>query len=86
MMQRTSDMLTSLTDWTAVVVGPSIDQATIRSVQIVDLASHIAMVVAVLSNGVIEKRTVEVVTELTPEIVEHLPTLPSANRRAEAQR
>ena len=63
-------MLTSLTDWTAVVVGPSIDQATIRSVQIVDLASHIAMVVAVLSNGVIEKRTVEVATELTPEIVE----------------
>ena len=70
MMPRTSDMLTSLTDWTAVVVGPSIDQATIRSVQIVDLASHIAMVVAVLSNGVIEKRTVEVATELTPEIVE----------------
>lgn len=70
MMQRTSDMLTSLTDWTAVVVAPSTDQATIRSVQIVDLASHIAMVVAVLSNGVIEKRTVEVATELTPEIVE----------------
>ncbi|NDH11228.1 MAG: hypothetical protein EBY44_05775 [Actinobacteria bacterium] len=44
--------------------------STIRSVQIVDLASHIAMVVAVLSNGVIEKRTVEVATELTPEIVE----------------
>ena len=31
---------------------------------------HIAMVVAVLSTGVIEKRTVEVATELTPEIVE----------------
>jgi heat-inducible transcriptional repressor len=28
------------------------------------------MVVAVMSNGVIEKRTVEVATELTPEIVE----------------
>ena len=70
MMQRTSDVLTSLTDWTAVVVGPTADQATIRSVQLVDLASHIAMVVAVLSNGVIEKRTVEAATELTPEIVE----------------
>ncbi|MEO0495302.1 MAG: heat-inducible transcriptional repressor HrcA [Actinomycetota bacterium] len=69
MMHRTSDVLTSLTDWTAVVIGPTAEQATIRSVQIVDLASHIAMVVAVLSNGVIEKRTVEVATELTPEIV-----------------
>ena len=70
MMERTSDLLTQMTDWTAVVVGPTGEQATIRSVQIVDLASHIAMVVAVLSNGVIEKRTVEVATELTPEIVE----------------
>ena len=69
MMQRTSDVLTALTDWTAVVVGPTAEQATIRSVQIVDLASHVAMVVGVLSNGVIEKRTVEVATELTPEIV-----------------
>ncbi|MEM9202988.1 MAG: heat-inducible transcriptional repressor HrcA [Actinomycetota bacterium] len=69
MMQRTSDLLTQMTDWTAVVVSPTTEQATLRSVQIVDLASHIAMVVAVLSNGVIEKRTVEVATELTPEIV-----------------
>ena len=34
MMQRTSDLLTSMTDWTAVVVGPTADQATIRSVQL----------------------------------------------------
>ncbi len=70
MMERTSMLLTSLTDWTAVVVGPGAEQATIRSVQLVDLSTHIAMVVAVLSNGTIEKRTVEVATELTPEIVE----------------
>jgi len=70
MLGRTSDLLVALTDWTAVVVGPSVEQATIRSVQLIDLSSHIAMVVAVLSNGVVEKRTVEVATELTPEIVE----------------
>ncbi len=69
MLTRTSDLLTSLTDWTAVVVGPSADQATIRSAQLIDMSSHIAMVVAVLSNGVVEKRAVEVATELTPEIV-----------------
>lgn len=69
MLSRTSDLLVALTDWTAVVVGPSAEQATIRSAQLIDLSSHIAMVVAVLSNGVVEKRTVEVVTELTPEIV-----------------
>ncbi len=68
-LARTSDLLTSLTDCTAVVVGPSATAATIRSTQLVDLSTHIAMVVAVMSNGVIEKRTVEVATELTAEIV-----------------
>ena len=69
-LARTSDLLTSLTDCTAVVVGPNATVATIRNTQLVDLSAHIAMVVAVMSNGVIEKRTVEVATELTPEIVE----------------
>ncbi len=69
-LTQTSSLLTSLTEWTTVVVGPSVEQATVRTVQLIDLSSHIAMVVAVLSNGVIEKRTVEVALELTPEIVE----------------
>ncbi len=70
MMSRTSDLLTRLTDWTAVVVSPAVEQARVRSVQLIDLSSHIAMVVAVLSNGGVEKRTLEVATELTPEIVD----------------
>ena len=69
-LTQTSSLLTSLTEWTTVVVGPTVEQATVRTVQLIDLSSHIAMVVAVLSNGVIEKRTVEVALELTPEIVE----------------
>ncbi len=68
-LSRTSDLLTALTDCAAVVVGPSAGAATVRSTQLVDLSTHIAMVVAVMSNGVIEKRTVEVATELTPDIV-----------------
>ncbi len=68
-LARTSDLLIALTDWTAVVVAPSADAATVRSVQLTDLASHVAMVVAVLSNGVIEKRTMEIDVELTPGIV-----------------
>jgi heat-inducible transcriptional repressor len=69
-LARTSDLLTALTDCAAVVVGPSAAAARIRSAQLVDLSTHLAMVVAVMSNGVIEKRTVEVATELTPDIVE----------------
>ncbi len=69
MLNRTSDLLSDLTDWTGVVVGPSVEVATIRSVQLVDLSSRVVMVVAVLSNGAIEKRTVETADEVTREIV-----------------
>ncbi len=68
-LSRTSELLISLTDCAAVVVGPNVDVARVRSTQLVDLSSHVVMVVAVMSNGVVEKRTLEVVTELTEEIV-----------------
>jgi heat-inducible transcriptional repressor len=59
MLQDTSKLLAGLTRYTAVVVGPPHQAATIRSVQVVGLASRVALVVAVLSNGVVEKRTIE---------------------------
>jgi heat-inducible transcriptional repressor len=59
MLLDTSKLLSSITDYAAVVVGPPHEAATIRSVQLVSLAPRIALVVAVLSNGVIEKRTLE---------------------------
>ena len=68
-LERTSDLLISLTDCAAVVVGPETTVAHIRSTQLVDLSAHVVMVVAVMSNGVVEKRTFEVETELTGAVV-----------------
>ena len=59
MLHDTSRLLADLTDYAAVVVGPPHEAATIRSVQIVGLAPRVVLVVAVLSNGVVEKRTIE---------------------------
>ena len=59
----TSRLLSTLTDYAAVVVGPSHEVANIRSVQIVGLAPRLALVVIVLSNGVVEKRPLELATE-----------------------
>jgi heat-inducible transcriptional repressor len=52
-----------------VVVGPSTGAATVRSAQLIDLSSHVVLVVAVMSNGVVEKRTIETPVELTAAIV-----------------
>ena len=69
MLSHTTDLLSALTQWTGVVVGPSSESATVRSVQLVDLSSHVLLLVAVLSNGVIEKHALEVEDRLTPRAV-----------------
>src|SRR3954451_17229404 len=59
MLNDTSRLLSTLTDYAAVVVAPPHDVASIRSVQLVGLSPRVALLVAVLSNGVVEKHTVE---------------------------
>jgi len=59
MLGDTSRLLAGLTHYAAVVVGPPHKAATIRSVQVVGLTPRVALLVAVLSNGVVEKRTME---------------------------
>ena len=65
----TTGLLSSLTDWTAVVVGPSPAAATVRSAQLIDLASRTVLMVAVMSNGVVEKRALDMPTEFSPAVV-----------------
>ena len=59
MLHDTSRLLSDLTDYAAVVVGPAHEEATIRSVQLVGLSSRVALVVVVSSAGAVEKRTLE---------------------------
>jgi len=59
MLHDTSSLLSGLTSYAALVLGPPHERATVRSVQVVGLAHRVAMVVVVLSNGSIEKATLE---------------------------
>src|SRR6478736_4936201 len=59
MLQDTSLLLGDLTSYAGVVVGPAPTETTIRSVQVVGLTPTAALVVAVLSNGSVEKHTIE---------------------------
>jgi heat-inducible transcriptional repressor len=69
MLTETSRLLSNLTDHTAMVVAPGHERAMIRSAQLVPLAPRVALVVAVLSNGAVEKRTVELTAEAGEERV-----------------
>ena len=59
MLADTSRLLSNLTQYAAVVVPPPTEAATIRSVQLVSLTPRVALLVVVLSNGVIDKHTLE---------------------------
>ncbi|HYZ97484.1 MAG TPA: heat-inducible transcriptional repressor HrcA [Acidimicrobiales bacterium] len=59
MLDATSRLLSDLTKLTSVLVAPSPIERTIRSVQLVGLTSTSAILVVVLSDGAVEKHTVE---------------------------
>ena len=66
-LQRTSMLLTQLTNYASVVIGPSAEIAVIRSVQLVRLSSHHLTVVVVLSNGSVENEQLEVSHDISDE-------------------
>jgi heat-inducible transcriptional repressor len=59
MLHDTSRLLSDLTEHTAVVIGRPPEATSIRSVQLVGLGGGVALVVLVMSNGAIDKRTID---------------------------
>ena len=59
MLQDTSKLLSNLTTYAALVVAPPHEGANVRSLQIVALGPRVAVAVAVLANGGVEKATLE---------------------------
>ncbi len=71
MLAETTGLLSSLTDYAAVVVAPSAPEpGRVRSLQLVKLTSRLVLVVAVLGNGAVERRALELSVELTDAQVE----------------
>lgn len=60
MLRDTSRLLSTLTDYASVVVGPPHEALVVRSALITRLGATTVMVVIVLSNGVVEKQVFDV--------------------------
>jgi heat-inducible transcriptional repressor len=69
MLQDTSRLLGDLTSYAGVVVGPATTETTVRSVQVVSLSASAALVVVVLSNGTVEKHSLDL-TDGGPALAE----------------
>jgi heat-inducible transcriptional repressor len=59
MLHDTSRLLGDLTSYAGVVISPMGSDATVRSVQVVGLSASTALLVVVLSNGTVEKHTLD---------------------------
>jgi heat-inducible transcriptional repressor len=59
MLGATSRLLSNLTNLTSVVVAPGAGDAVIRSAHLVTLSAGAALLVVVLSDGTVEKHTIE---------------------------
>ena len=69
MLSHTSGLLSDLTDWTGVVVGPSPALAIVRLAQLIEIAARRVLVVAVMSNGTVEKRAIDAGPGATSAVV-----------------
>ncbi len=66
MLHDTSRLLSRMTNYASVVIGPAAEAAVVRSVQVVGLSARMAMVVVVSSNGSVENQTLELNEEASP--------------------
>lgn len=67
MLHRTSNLLTDLTTYASVVVGPKADATAVRSVQLVGLSATMATVVVVFGNGAVESQVINLTQEVTDQ-------------------
>ena len=65
LLHQTTNLLSQVTHHAALVVGPRVETAVIRSVQVVGLSGRHATVVAVLSNGTVENEPFDLLGEVT---------------------
>lgn len=75
LLSQTSRLLSNLTDLAAVVVSPASPAASVRSVQLVRLGQRIAMAVAVMSTGAVEKATIDLGDGIDDETVDRAGAL-----------
>jgi len=63
LLHETSQLLARVSTHTAVVVGPHVEAATVRSVQLVSLQPSLVLALAILSNGRVEKSVLHVAAD-----------------------
>ncbi len=74
MLERASGLLSDLTSYASVVVAPGHESVVIRSVQLVGLGPRLGLLVVVLADGTVEKRTLDLGEEVGDDVLVSVST------------
>lgn len=80
-IQKTGQLLSQLTHYTAMVLTPSISTSSFKHIQLVSMSPTQAMVVVVMDNGILHHRLIDVPESITPEDMETISRVLNAKLR-----
>jgi len=70
-VQQTATILSSLTNYTSIVLGPQLNTTKLHNIQLLPLADRQAVALIVADNGHVENRVVSLPEGVAPESVQH---------------
>jgi heat-inducible transcriptional repressor len=83
-LERASGLLADLTSYASVVVGPRHESSVVRSVQLVGLGPRLALLVVVLADGTVERRSIELGEDTPDEALSAVGTQLHAHAQSRA--
>jgi len=70
-VQQTATILSSLTNYTSIVLGPQVFTTSLRHIQLLPLSGRQAVALIVADNGHVENRIVTIPDGVAPEAIQH---------------
>ncbi|GGM31147.1 heat-inducible transcription repressor HrcA [Paraliobacillus quinghaiensis] len=71
-VQKSAKVLSELTNYTSIILGPRVYETTLKQLQIIHLSSHMAVAILVTNTGHVEHRSFTVPSEIEPSDLEKL--------------
>ncbi|MFB1050759.1 heat-inducible transcriptional repressor HrcA [Paraliobacillus sp. JSM ZJ581] len=71
-VQKSAKVLSELTNYTSIILGPKVYETTLKQLEIIQLSSHLAIAILVTNTGHVEHRSFSIPTEIEPSDLEKL--------------
>lgn len=71
-VQMSAEILSELTNYTAVILGPEVSEARLKQIQLVTLSAHTAVAILITNTGHVEHRSFSTPNEINPSDLEKM--------------